>query len=162
LAGFSLDYQQVTKASGAKFSSSWTACANDVSLGYLDLCVGNYWITTDRIELGITFLVPTAQEKFKMLHAPFAAPPPAPSYLTWMKPLADEVWALIFLTWFAVGVMYWLLGAEEVFVSDPRIKSKNDLKRGLRKRDKSPLIAALVLICSKSEWVSEAASENAT
>jgi len=41
----------ITEKSYSKYSSSYTACVHDISLGELDMCVGAFWTTTERLLL---------------------------------------------------------------------------------------------------------------
>ena len=49
--GFTYEEVLVSDASKQKYSSTHTACANDVGLGLVDLCVSSFWETTERLEL---------------------------------------------------------------------------------------------------------------
>ena len=49
-ANFALDWRPVSGGSKAAHSSSFTACAQDVADGIVDLCIGDYW-TTEELSL---------------------------------------------------------------------------------------------------------------
>lgn len=114
-AGFTLVYVPVSQASRTKFGSLWTACANDVGAGRLDLCVGNFWPTPERIAAtSANFLVPTSKDSFQLLHPPYEVAKSSTNvFWTWTKPFTYDVWAAIVATWFLCGAAYYILGAEE-------------------------------------------------
>jgi hypothetical protein len=39
----------VSEASKSRFSSSYTACVHEVALGETDICIGNFWMTPQRL-----------------------------------------------------------------------------------------------------------------
>ena len=49
--GFTYEEVLVSDASKQIYNSTHTACANDVGLGLVDLCVSSFWETTERLEL---------------------------------------------------------------------------------------------------------------
>jgi hypothetical protein len=49
--GFSTEVRPVSAASRSRFASSFTACVHEVALNATDLCVGNFWVTTERLLL---------------------------------------------------------------------------------------------------------------
>lgn len=49
--GFILEPHEVSHASRSKFSSSFTACVHEVAINETDLCIGNFWVTTERLLL---------------------------------------------------------------------------------------------------------------
>ncbi|GMI42662.1 hypothetical protein TrCOL_g2893 [Triparma columacea] len=133
---FEVEYYPVTTASSTKFSSLWTACANDVASGYLDLCIGNYWITESRLAIpNINFLAPTAQEQFKLLHPPYDLEDSDVHIIfTWMKPFSKTLWWCILGSVLVTGLMYHVLCAEEKFVYDPTIETAKQYKEKYEKR----------------------------
>uniref|UniRef100_A0A7S0WG46 Ionotropic glutamate receptor C-terminal domain-containing protein n=1 Tax=Hemiselmis tepida TaxID=464990 RepID=A0A7S0WG46_9CRYP len=52
-----------TEQSRSLFSSSWTACVHDVALGRVDICVGDFWMTPQRLNMA-QFLPPFSSDKF--------------------------------------------------------------------------------------------------
>lgn len=51
-------------------TSSYTACAFDVMLGRTDMCIGDFWVTSQRLGYGITFLSPAYAADDMYLIAP--------------------------------------------------------------------------------------------
>ena len=51
-AGFSWVEKHITAASRARFNtSSFTACVHDVALNETDICIGNFWMTPQRLHM---------------------------------------------------------------------------------------------------------------
>ena len=51
-AGFTWVEKPITAASRARFnSSSFTACVHDVALNETDMCIGNFWMTSQRLHM---------------------------------------------------------------------------------------------------------------
>jgi len=65
-----LDESWASETSRDKFSSSWTACVLDVAVGNADMCIGDFWITPQRMNLA-NFLTPFGNDNFYFV-APFA------------------------------------------------------------------------------------------
>ena len=73
-----------SNASKSRFSSSFTACVHDIALGETDLCIGNFWATTERRKISsftplmyddnFRLVVPMSKEKSYtlMMLTPFA------------------------------------------------------------------------------------------
>ena len=51
-------------------TSSYTACAFDVMLGRTDMCIGDFWVTSQRLGYGISFLSPSYAADDMYLIAP--------------------------------------------------------------------------------------------
>jgi hypothetical protein len=102
--------------------------------GYLDLCIGNYWITESRLAIpNINFLAPTAQEQFKLLHPPYDLEDSDVHIIfTWMKPFSKTLWWCILGSVLVTGLMYHVLCAEEKFVYDPTIETAKQYKEKVR------------------------------
>jgi hypothetical protein len=67
LAGnFTLQYSTVSGGSREKTTSAWTACVIDVQMDLLDLCVGLFWITAERLDM-TAFSVPMGTDKFYLM-----------------------------------------------------------------------------------------------
>mmetsp|Transcript_110913 Transcript_110913/g.313749 ORF Transcript_110913/g.313749 Transcript_110913/m.313749 type:complete len:605 (-) Transcript_110913:87-1901(-) len=112
LGQFNLKYVPVSNASSNDHGSLWTACAQDVANGIIDLCVGNFWVTPARVGLGVTFITPATIDSFKLmvrtttkssslgerLWSPFA-------------PFTLPLWVSVCCTWLVVGLMYTLLSS---------------------------------------------------
>ena len=47
--GFTWEVVPVTTASKDRFTSSFTACVHSVALNETDLCLGNFWLTGERM-----------------------------------------------------------------------------------------------------------------
>ena len=54
--------------------SSYTACAFDVLLGLQDLCLGDFWVTSQRISMGVQFMSPPFASDHLYLIAPRGQP----------------------------------------------------------------------------------------
>jgi hypothetical protein len=48
-------------------ASSYTACAMDVVVGKLDLCVGRFWVTAERLGIGVKFMIPLYNDNFYLI-----------------------------------------------------------------------------------------------
>ena len=119
LGEFKIRYIPVSNASTSDHVSLWTACTQDVADGVKDMCVGNFWITPQRIGLGVDFITPATSDSFKLLTklekdkvslyerlwTPFA-------------PFSTGLWASIVVTWFLVAFLYSLLGTNHDFLID--------------------------------------------
>jgi len=44
--------------------SSFTACVMDVAVGNIDLCIGNFWMTVERLAMGVDFVQPFGHDDF--------------------------------------------------------------------------------------------------
>ena len=81
-----------------------TASYSKVQNGLLDICVGNFWTTAERLGK-TTFLTPTAIEMFYLLikrpltDDSFAASSAAP-----FSPFSNELWGTLVATMFIMGV----------------------------------------------------------
>mmetsp|Transcript_29862 Transcript_29862/g.70384 ORF Transcript_29862/g.70384 Transcript_29862/m.70384 type:complete len:663 (-) Transcript_29862:141-2129(-) len=47
-------------------SSSWTACVHDISIGRLDMCLGDFWVTEERLRLA-NFLPAFSMDNFYLV-----------------------------------------------------------------------------------------------
>lgn len=57
-----------SKRSRSSFpNSSFTACVMDVAVGNIDVCIGNFWLTLDRLSMGVNFVQPFGQDEFYIL-----------------------------------------------------------------------------------------------
>ena len=65
-ANFTLDWRPVSGGSKGAHSSSFTACAQDVADGIVDLCVGDYWTTEERLSM-TTFTTGTLTDSFSSM-----------------------------------------------------------------------------------------------
>ena len=63
LGCFTVKYVPVSNASTSDLGSLWTACAQDVANGIVDLCAGNFWVTSQRIGLGVDFNTPATSDR---------------------------------------------------------------------------------------------------
>ena len=107
--GFTIVYTPVSAHAKKHFESLWDACIQDVAQGLLDMCIGNFWETTERREKvqfstavfnDIFYLrVPKPQEdksfmaKIQILFQPFTTP----------------LWITIILATVGVGMSYTIL-----------------------------------------------------
>jgi hypothetical protein len=74
-------------------NSSFTACVMDVAVGRVDMCIGDFWLTTERLNMGASFLQPFGSDEFYLL-----APKAKPKQLTfgeilakpWVRPSASH------------------------------------------------------------------------
>jgi hypothetical protein len=64
-------------------NSSFTACVMDVAVGRVDMCIGDFWLTTERLNMGASFLLPFGSDEFYLL-----APKAKPKQLTFVEMLA--------------------------------------------------------------------------
>ena len=46
--------------------SSWTACVHEVALGETDICIGNFWVTIQRLQLA-TFTSSLYNDEWKLV-----------------------------------------------------------------------------------------------
>ena len=77
--------------------SSYTACAYDVATGKTDMCIGEFWVTSQRIGLGVKFLSPQIDVDELYLIAPRAET--AETFAELLSkpflPFKPALWALI-------------------------------------------------------------------
>lgn len=59
-----LSYRQLSASSAALYASEYSRCAHDVSLGHLDLCIGDFWDTPERRKKKVTFSNTVYSEAF--------------------------------------------------------------------------------------------------
>ena len=65
--GFRFVAQEVSSTSKAMFaSSSFTACVHDVAINHTDLCIGNFWLTSERRGL-TTMSAPISADDFYLV-----------------------------------------------------------------------------------------------
>ncbi|CAE7394628.1 GLR2.2 [Symbiodinium natans] len=84
-----------TQVSRSLFSSSWTACVHDVAVGYIDACVGPFWITPERAEMtqflsisvDLFYLIAPKQDETPSSLGDFIAAP--------FRPFMPETWLAI-------------------------------------------------------------------
>jgi len=55
-----------SEASRSRFSSSYTACVNDVAVGLYDICIGDFWVTTERMLMTL-FLPSIRSDQFYLV-----------------------------------------------------------------------------------------------
>jgi len=90
-----LTYQEISEKSMSKYNSTFSQCVHDVAIGELDLCIGPFWITSERaLQTPFTnslfndeffLVVPTQKENksfFDLLATPFL-------------PFENDAWFLI-------------------------------------------------------------------
>ncbi len=65
-AGFTWVEKPISPSSRARFNSSFTACVHDVALNETDLCIGNFWMTAQRLHLA-TFTTPIYDDSFSLV-----------------------------------------------------------------------------------------------
>ena len=64
--GFTWEVHPVGNWSRARYSSSYTACVHEVALGLTDMCIGNFWMTAERMTLA-SFSPALYNDEFKLL-----------------------------------------------------------------------------------------------
>ena len=75
--------------------SSFTACVLDVKVGKVDICVGNFWVTAERLSL-INFMQPFSEDKLYLVAANDVMPETFGDILYKpLKPFEPELWALV-------------------------------------------------------------------
>eukprot|EP00281_Chroomonas_sp_CCMP1168_P003090 CAMPEP_0206255184 /NCGR_PEP_ID=MMETSP0047_2-20121206/24106_1 /ASSEMBLY_ACC=CAM_ASM_000192 /TAXON_ID=195065 /ORGANISM="Chroomonas mesostigmatica_cf, Strain CCMP1168" /LENGTH=788 /DNA_ID=CAMNT_0053681555 /DNA_START=61 /DNA_END=2427 /DNA_ORIENTATION=- len=84
-----------TNRSRALFSSSYTACVHDVAVGEFDLCLADFWVTTERMALN-QFVTPFGTDLFYLI-ARKEAPPEtfAEQMVKPFQPFSLELWVLV-------------------------------------------------------------------
>lgn len=101
----SVRYREVSNASMSLQKGLYTGCVNDIALGNMDMCVGDWWRTAERADLGVPF-VPVHQEKIRLvlkkgqrrenLVGTFSKT--MNSLTTAIKPFEYNLWILIMMT----------------------------------------------------------------
>ena len=76
--------------------SSYTACCVDVLVGLVDLCIADFWITDERLAMGVDFLYSYASDKMFLIAPHSEDPPTAADILTkpWL-PFTADLWVMI-------------------------------------------------------------------
>ena len=102
-----------SKESRTKFPlSSYTACCYDVLLGKTDVCIGDVWVTAERVSLGVQFISPPFDSDNMYLIAPRKVT--AEDFGTVLGkpflPFKPDLWAAI--------LVYIFLSALVTFVTD--------------------------------------------
>lgn len=106
-ANFTLDWRPVSGGSKGAHSSSFTACAQDVADGIVDLCVGDYWTTEERLSM-TTFTTGTLTDTFSVLHRKQVNDPATFSSKLAMAgaPFSFELWMTCLAVVVATGICY--------------------------------------------------------
>ena len=133
-ANFALDWRPVSGGSKAAHSSSFTACAQDVADGIVDLCIGDYWTTEERLGM-TTFTTGVLTDTFSVIHP---KPVPEPTTLAHRlkmagAPFSLELWMTCLAVCVGTGVMYNILrvGYREYLPMDLR---RSEMSGGQRAR----------------------------
>ncbi|GMI01940.1 hypothetical protein TrLO_g8137 [Triparma laevis f. longispina] len=66
--GFTMKVTDTSFASQKDSASSWTACVADVAAGVLDVCLGGFWVTKERIDLNVAFATPILMDNFYVMY----------------------------------------------------------------------------------------------
>jgi len=128
IGGFNLVFVPVSNASLVDHSSAWTACVQDVSNGIVDLCVGNFWVTPERLGLGANFITPATTDTFKLLvKSRNSMPSLAERLWTPFAPFSGSLWCSIGFMWLFVGGMYTIFGTKAEFMRDEAVKEVEKL-----------------------------------
>ena len=106
-ANFTLDWRPVSGGSKGAHSSSFTACAQDVADGIVDLCVGDYWTTEERLSM-TTFTTGTLTDSFSVLSRKQLVDPETISHKLAMagSPFSIELWMTCLAVCVATGIFY--------------------------------------------------------
>jgi ABC-type amino acid transport substrate-binding protein len=64
--GFTWEVHPVSNWSSTRYSSSFTSCVHEVALGATDICIGNFWMTAERLALA-SFSPPLYDDEFRLL-----------------------------------------------------------------------------------------------
>ena len=106
-ANFTLDWRPVSGGSKGAHSSSFTACAQDVADGIVDLCVGDYWTTEERLSM-TTFTTGTLTDSFSVLSRKQLVDPNTISHKLAMagSPFSIELWMTCLAVCVATGFFY--------------------------------------------------------
>ena len=64
--GFTWEVHPVSNWSSTRYSSSFTACVHEVALGATDMCIGNFWMTAERLSLA-SFSPPLYDDEFRLI-----------------------------------------------------------------------------------------------
>ncbi|GMI22496.1 hypothetical protein TrCOL_g13485 [Triparma columacea] len=106
--------------------NAWTACTYDVARGVVDLCLGGFWVTKERIERGISMASAFATEEMYIIASKKAAAPGFWRVITQpFRPFSADVMLGLFLVWASVGLVYTLYD-----VYDIKTAAKDDDRRG--------------------------------
>ena len=110
--GFNVHYESVSAHALKEHQSTWDACIQDVAHGILDMCVGNYWETTERREK-VQFSTAIFNENFYM-RTPL--PQEDKTFKSKMqiifKPFTGTLWLTIILATIGVGISYTILDSK--------------------------------------------------
>ena len=108
-AGFTIQYESVSANAREQHAGTWDACIQDVGLGILDMCVGDFWETMERRER-VQFTTAIYNELFYM-----RVPKPRndDSFLAAIQklfqPFTPSLWLTIVLAIIVVGLSYTIL-----------------------------------------------------
>jgi len=116
--------KSITKASRDRYpNSSYTACVHDIGLGELDLCVGAFWLTTER-SLMTSFTNSMYMDEFYLIVGYGDDVSIAESFVTPFLPFELIAWvAIIFL------VMYMSFVIRIIQVANKFEEAEGDLRR---------------------------------
>jgi len=78
--------------------SSYSACCLDVLVGKVDLCIGEFWITSERLAMGVDFINPFATDNMVLLARNTENLPSILDILkTPWQPFTSDLWVIIVL-----------------------------------------------------------------
>eukprot|EP00802_Teleaulax_amphioxeia_P007908 Tamp_07916.p1 GENE.Tamp_07916~~Tamp_07916.p1 ORF type:complete len:713 (+),score=98.31 Tamp_07916:42-2141(+) len=60
----SMEIQKTLRGNAA---SSYTACVQDVAVGKVDICISDFWVTAERLQLGASFILPYGTDDFHLV-----------------------------------------------------------------------------------------------
>ena len=108
-AGFKVKFVDVSGGSLTKTSSRWTGCAYDVRAGLSDLCIGNFWVTSERRAVA-NFASSIFNEGFYLL---VPAPSESTDFLSLVtkifEPFSTALWLSISSAVVWTGIVYCLV-----------------------------------------------------
>jgi ABC-type amino acid transport substrate-binding protein len=103
--------------------SAWSACIDDVAMGYLDVCLGTFWETAERREL-VTFITPFAPDNFFLVvkNGEINA---KVNYWGVFDPFAPRLWACIVALIVFISVLIFFLERPAQGPDHPHFSGEN-------------------------------------
>ena len=104
--------------------SSFTACAYDVKVGNVDVCIGNFWVTSERLALS-NFIQPFAEDKlYLVVPDEYLEESFAQHFVRPFMPFAPELWLMVGLFTIFTSIVTLLVDGRSLVVEHYDIVSR--------------------------------------
>eukprot|EP01043_Picozoa_sp_COSAG02_P070858 COSAG02_NODE_12716_length_1504_cov_5.242670_1_plen_449_part_10 len=101
--------------------SSFSACVHAVAIGQTDMCIGNFWLTNDRMLMATSFTSPLYSDEFRLIVPVEAAKPSI-----WSRLLQPFIATFSPAAWFYMGVLATYVSVAMLFVEGGAVGDATD------------------------------------